>query len=507
MSFVNDTFTDTAGTLLPAHTGETGATWTQHANWTGVASISSANRLYYSSAGNTVAVYYASGTPASADYDVQATIRRLSSVSQEIGVMGRAATAANDWYWARYSHANGRWELWVGLSMAGTYTQALSDDTDYVLKLEMRGTAIKVYVDGVERISITDSTYTSAGRAAVFFGATSSGDTTGYHLDSFSATDATASFAAGTASVTSYGLTTATVTASPHTGGTGTVTRQWERSTSSGSGYSNVSGATSLTLNDTGLTRGTTYYYRLKWTDSSGSPVTVTSNEISLTTRTSQIVCDGDSITAGDGLSAGNKYPEQLQAILGNAWQVDNVGVSGQTLDNMQTTRTDVDSLYSGSNAYNVNVCFGGTNDIYFNASAATTETRVQAYCAASRSTGFKVVVCTLLPRGDFPGTSTLPADAETNHETRRLAFNTWLRANWSTFADALCDLAADARLGDDGDEDDTTYYQGDKVHPNSVGAAKIAERVAAAVAMALNPAAATGGTGGVRLINFNGGY
>jgi hypothetical protein len=69
---------------------------------------------------------------------------------------------------------------------------------------------------------------------------------------------------AGTASVVSVGNTIATVTVGNATGGSGTYTYQWYRSTSSGftPGAGNiVAGATSQTLNDTGLTNGTTYYY------------------------------------------------------------------------------------------------------------------------------------------------------------------------------------------------------------------------------------------------------
>ncbi len=82
---------------------------------------------------------------------------------------------------------------------------------------------------------------------------------------------------AGSASTSSVGTTTASVTSTDASGGTAPYTYQWQRSLTSGSGFSNVSSATSLTLNDTGLTDGTTYYYRLVFTDA--ALATATSNE------------------------------------------------------------------------------------------------------------------------------------------------------------------------------------------------------------------------------------
>jgi len=44
-----------------------------------------------------------------------------------------------------------------------------------------------------------------------------------------------------------------------------------------------------------------------------------------------KVACVGDSITQGSG-SNGNPYPKQLQALLGEKWNVGNFGVSGRTL-------------------------------------------------------------------------------------------------------------------------------------------------------------------------------
>ena len=45
-----------------------------------------------------------------------------------------------------------------------------------------------------------------------------------------------------------------------------------------------------------------------------------------------KIACVGDSITQGVGAKSGLSYPAQLQALLGDGYQVGNFGVSGRTL-------------------------------------------------------------------------------------------------------------------------------------------------------------------------------
>lgn len=45
-----------------------------------------------------------------------------------------------------------------------------------------------------------------------------------------------------------------------------------------------------------------------------------------------RVACVGDSITVGVGAEPGKSYPSQLQALLGNGWQVKNFGSSGRTL-------------------------------------------------------------------------------------------------------------------------------------------------------------------------------
>lgn len=191
--FVSDTFTDTATTALTAHTGGTGATWTLAPSATGSMLISNANRVFanVNPVGNNCD-HYASGIPATADYDVEAVIRRVTNATGATGVLGRVSTSATTKYSA-FLYFDGQFYLYKNVAgtetQLGVYNAVTADNTNYTVKLEMRGTAIKAYLDGVLRISATDGAITAAGRAGI----ESQGlytDTTGFHIDTFTATDA-----------------------------------------------------------------------------------------------------------------------------------------------------------------------------------------------------------------------------------------------------------------------------------------------------------------------------
>jgi hypothetical protein len=191
--FVSDSFTDTTGTALGSHTGETGATWTKHPDYSGDAVISDANRVRSSSAGGVV-IYYASGTPTSAEYDVEADLVVKDVVNAISGVQGRMNTVTGDnHYDFRYNYFSLQWSLHryvAGVeTLLGTYSQTLSDEQSYALKLELRDAAKKCYVDGVERISSADNAVTAAGKAGLLMYRDAVGNTVGLHLDNFVATD------------------------------------------------------------------------------------------------------------------------------------------------------------------------------------------------------------------------------------------------------------------------------------------------------------------------------
>lgn len=156
-------------------------------------------------------------TPPSADYWVEADFFFDSTTRTErFGVTGRNSTSALTFYLARVSTTGGstanvqlwKWVAGTPTQLGSSYAITISGDPTFKIRLDMVGTTIRVLVDGVERINVTDSSITAAGRAG-FYGspdADAFGDTTGMHLDnynlSFAANDVTATGSPATITLT-----------------------------------------------------------------------------------------------------------------------------------------------------------------------------------------------------------------------------------------------------------------------------------------------------------------
>lgn len=177
-----------------------------------------------------------------------------------------------------------------------------------------------------------------------------------------------------------------------------------------------------------------------------------------------QIVFVGDSLTSGVGSTGGQTYPKQTVDLLSTTTTYDytNLGVMAWTVTNMtDSAPSGSDGHYNDLRPNNLLAFWGGTNDIFYGADATTAYNRIVSYAQGRKTLGYKVIVTTMLPRG---------ADVEGS----RTSLNSLLRANWSTFADALSDPASDSRIGDAGDFSDTTYYS-DGVHMTNAGYAIVA--------------------------------
>lgn len=183
------------------------------------------------------------------------------------------------------------------------------------------------------------------------------------------------------------------------------------------------------------------------------------------------VVFDGNSLTVGTGVSAGETYPEQFaQFFLGKS-TVTNLGVSSQTTQDMLAdVASQVQPLYNGAKFDNVAVVWEGTNDLYFGATAAQAYANLVSYCQAVRSYGFKAIILTITPRSN----GSTPASFESDRQT----VNASIRTNWESFADGIVDVGADVAIGPDDAELNTTYY-GDLVHMTVHGYARVGLLVA----------------------------
>lgn len=152
---------------------------------------------------------------------------------------------------------------------------------------------------------------------------------------------------------------------------------------------------------------------------------------VAATTPSGRVVTDGDSITEGLGATKARNWPYYLNPA--NGWAGYNYAVQGNKWSDL-IARQAVTNVFANSTNYLVVNC--GSNDCAFGRTGLQQETDFQTYIAAAIAAGFvksKIVVTTLNTQSGG---------------TPRNDFNTWLRANWATYAGFLMDLAADANLG-----------------------------------------------------------
>lgn len=210
-----DTFTGSNGTTLTSYN----ALWVQNATQTGVMEIQS-NKAVQNASPAATACYVYDQSPASADYDVSATIQ-TSSGSALFALVARADKTANTMYSFRWNAGNLQLYKFVAgtATQLGTdVTQGLSLNTDYVFKISVSGTTIKGYVDGVEKISQTDSAISATGYPGIRVN-----NTTTVKYDAFDCTNMSGAATATTLSGPSSG--TVSVASSNFTvGANGTIT-------------------------------------------------------------------------------------------------------------------------------------------------------------------------------------------------------------------------------------------------------------------------------------------
>ncbi len=206
------------------------------------------------------------------------------------------------------------------------------------------------------------------------------------------------------------------------------------------------------------------------------------------------VMCEGDSLTAGENDSRGKgtasplarAYPGVLQKLLGNRYHVFNLGRGGYTLTPMNgDSDRRVDAVLAPAEQPPIVILEGGTNDFGIDGSlkppvsmeqaVKTVYARLQTYWAARHAArpDTTVIDVTNTPAQHPAYVSNL--GSATGFNQRRNALNDLRRkAVNSTVGprpDFLADDATDLRIGRDGAEANATYFAGqDKTHLTEAG-------------------------------------
>jgi lysophospholipase L1-like esterase len=182
------------------------------------------------------------------------------------------------------------------------------------------------------------------------------------------------------------------------------------------------------------------------------------------------VVAEGDSITWLTN-SFAYKVRTDYEAVNTERW-INVSAVNGSKIAGLLSRGSDTDALYVPQMRPVIAVLIG-INDVNdpANPTTATTFAGIKSYCQARRATGWKVVVCTILPC------------SQTGANTKRNTINSSIRADTS-FYDVLCDFDT-TTMGPDAAASDTgKFYDG--LHPTEAGYSLLQPVYAAALETAL---------------------
>lgn len=194
-----DTFTDTDGVLITEHKTDLGGIWISHKDspsFAGAVIDSNRCRQLVISGISTTRILSHSSIPKHADYEVACDIRRRTDDNtSQVGVLARMNPSLLQYYWANYHSLGDTWRLhfqgspsYFNTDLAPAVPQVLVADQVYRLTLSVRGSLIRVLVDGVEIMSVVhEDPIITAGRAGMRLSGAAT-LTTGVHLDNWQAT-------------------------------------------------------------------------------------------------------------------------------------------------------------------------------------------------------------------------------------------------------------------------------------------------------------------------------
>lgn len=196
---------------------------------------------------------------------------------------------------------------------------------------------------------------------------------------------------------------------------------------------------------------------------------------VSTPSRSSVMVFSGNSITLGH-TSHYQPYTDKAASDAGvSSFDCYNCGLSGaSTVDLQNLYSTTIAPLYI-QNYTNILSIWEGTNHLSINATALEAQNAIQSYCLLARSNGWKVIVGTIIDRNSlFTNGQTI-----SGFRASAATVNSWLRANYTSFADYLADPALNVNLQD---ASNTTYFA-DGTHLTQNGHDEVAISFEAAIA------------------------
>jgi sialate O-acetylesterase len=218
-------------------------------------------------------------------------------------------------------------------------------------------------------------------------------------------------------------------------------------------------------------------------TDDSSLPTSTFSDELITDTEETDVVCIGNSITAGFGLGsdATNYYPGRLQTILGDQYVVNNKGKSGHYITpgtNQYVTTTEwQEALSLAADKYVIKL---GTNDAQPEQWNRYQDRFERDYANVVRSIravrpDAEIYLCTPVPILD---------NLSSNYSHSNEIVNEIISCIKNVAENYQCTLIDINAVFSQYTQEQlqSTYYQSDGLHPNGTGAQLIAETVADAI-------------------------
>lgn len=189
-------------------------------------------------------------------------------------------------------------------------------------------------------------------------------------------------------------------------------------------------------------------------------------NSISLNTdKFVDLFWSGNSFMDADASVGGvkNPYPENVSQQLQFVVRDRLLGVSGaKTNDIMNRDEIRIDPFREPNASMSIAILQEAINSLSLGASPNEVRAWYRMWASDRRAAGFKTIVTTMLPIAD---------NFVANGEAVRTMWNGWLREDRAAgFYDELCDFDRYS-IGAVGENERSTYFQADRVHPNEQGA------------------------------------